>query len=174
MMKLLLLISISAFLVSAGTMHGQNQVATPDVPSASSPQDLHAIKITRSGSQRITEGAPAHFTGSVHVEPLFDPIDPSRTGGASVTFERGARTVWHTHPLGQTLIVTAGVGWIQQWGGSVEEIRKGDVVWIPPGTKHWHGATPTTSMTHTAITEKLDGNAVTWMEKVSDEEYRKR
>jgi quercetin dioxygenase-like cupin family protein len=173
-MKLLSLITISAFLVSAGTMHGRIQAAAPDLPSASSPQDLRAIKITRSGSQRITEGAAGHFTGTVHIEPLFDPIEPSRTVGATVTFEPGARTVWHTHPLGQTLIVTAGVGWIQQWRGSVEEIRKGDVVWIPAGTKHWHGATPTTSMTHTAITEELDGNAVTWMEKVSDEEYRKR
>lgn len=173
-MKLLSLITISAFLVSAGITQGQNQATAADVPPASSPQDLHAIKISRSGSQRITQGAAAHFTGSVHIQPLFDPIDPSRTVGASVTFEPGARTVWHTHPLGQTLIVTAGVGWIQQWGGSVQEIRKGDVVWIPAGTKHWHGAGPTTSMTHTAITEELDGNAVTWMEKVSDEEYRKR
>ncbi len=173
-MKLLSLITISAFLVSAGTVHGQSQTTAADVPSAFSPQDLHAIKITRGGSQRITEGAAAHFTGSVHIDPLFNPIDPSRTVGASVTFEPGARTVWHTHPLGQTLIVTAGVGWVQQWGRPIEEIRKGDVVWIPAGTKHWHGATPTTSMTHTAITEELDGNAVTWMEKVSDEEYRKR
>ena len=169
------LINISAFLflVAAGTMHGQNLAAVPDVAPASSLPDLHTIKITRSGSQRITEGAGGHFTGTVHIEPLFDPIKPSRTVGASVTFEPGARTVWHTHPLGQTLIVTAGVGWVQQWGGPVEEIRKGDVVWIPAGTKHWHGATPTTSMKHTAITEELDGNAVTWMEKVSGEEYRK-
>src|SRR4051794_30861548 len=173
-MKLLSLIFISAFLVSVGTMHGQNQTAAPDVSPASSLPDLHAIKITRSGSQRITQGAAAHFTGSVHIEPLFDPIDPSRTVGASVTFAPGARTVWHTHPLGQTLIVTAGLGWIQQWGGHIEEIRKGDIVWIPAGTKHWHGAAPTTSMTHTAIAEELDGNAVTWMEMVSDEEYGKR
>lgn len=147
-MKLLSLITISVFLVSVETMHGQNQTA-PDVTPASSLPDLHAIKITRSGSQRVTEGAAEHFSGTVHVQPLFDPIDPSRTVGASVTFEPGARTVWHTHPLGQTLIVTAGVGWIQQWGGSVEEIREGDVVWIPAGTKHWHGAAPTTSMRHT-------------------------
>lgn len=173
-MKLLSLITIFAIVVLGRTMHGQNQAAAPDVPSASSLQGLHSIKITRSGSQRITEGAAAHFTGSVHIEPLFDAIDPSRTVGASVTFEPGARTVWHTHPLGQTLIVTEGVGWIQQWGGPIEEIRKDDVVWIPPGTKHWHRATSTSSMTHTAITEELDGNAVTWMEKVSDEEYRKR
>lgn len=173
-MKPLSLISISAFVVSAGIIHGQIRALTPDVTSVSSPENLHAIEITRSHSQRITDGAAAHFTGSVHVQSLFDAIHPSRTVGASVTFEPGARTVWHTHPLGQTLIVTSGVGWIQQWGGSVEEIRKGDIVWIPAGTKHWHGAAPTTSMTHTAITEELNGNAVTWLEKVSDEEYRKR
>src|SRR4051794_16571400 len=171
-MKLLSLIFISAFLVSVGTMHGQNQTAAPDVSPASSLPDLHAIKITRSGSQRITQGAAAHFTGSVHIEPLFDPIDPSRTVGASVTFEPGARTVWHTHPLGQTLILTAGCGRAQRWGGPIEEIRPGDVVWFAPGEKHWHGAAPTTGMTHIAIQEKLDGKVVEWMEHVSDEEYK--
>jgi len=106
----------------------------------------------------------------VRIEPLFSVHDQSRAVGANVAFEPGARTVWHTHPLGQTLIVTAGVGWIQQWGGPIEEIRKSDVVWIPAGTKHWHGATPTTAMTHTAITEQLDGKVVEWLEKVSDEQ----
>jgi quercetin dioxygenase-like cupin family protein len=173
-MKLFTAIVISASLVPSGTAYTQTESVASGVPPASSLQDLHAIKITRSGSQKITTGTAAHFTGSVHIEPLFDPIDPSRTVGASVTFEPGARTVWHTHPLGQTLIVTAGVGWIQQWGGPIKEIRNGDVVWIPPGTKHWHGATPTSSMTHIAITEELDGRAVEWMEKVSDKQYRKR
>jgi quercetin dioxygenase-like cupin family protein len=173
-MKILSLIIISACLVSPRTLHGQNQAAAPNDSSASSLQDLHAIKITRSGSQTVTEGAATHFTGSVHIEPLFDANNPSRAVGASVTFEPGARTVWHTHSLGQTLIVTAGVGWIQQWGGPIEEIRKGDVVWIPPRTKHWHGATATNSMTHIAITEELNGNAVTWLERVSDEQYRNR
>lgn len=173
-MKLLSLIIILACLASPKTIHGQIEAVAPNVSSASSSSDLHAIKITRSGSQRVTEGAAIHFTGLVHIEPLFDANDPSRTVGASVTFEPGARTVWHTHPLGQTLIVTTGVGWIQQWGGPIEEIRKGDVVWIPPGTKHWHGATATNSMTHIAITEELNGNAVTWLERVSDEQYRNR
>ncbi len=173
-MKVLSLIIISACLVSPRTLHGQNQAAAPNVPSASSFQDWHAIKITRSGSQRVTEGAATHFTGTVHIESLFDANEPSRTVGATVTFEPGARTVWHTHPLGQKLIVTAGVGWIQQWGGPIEEIRKGDVVWIPPGAKHWHGATATNSMTHIAVTEELNGNVVTWLESVSDEQYRNR
>lgn len=173
-MKLLSIITISAFLVSVGTMQGQSQAAALDLPQASSLPDSHAVKIARSGSQRTTDGAAAHFTGLAHIEPLFDPLDPSRTVGASVTFEPGARTVWHTHPLGQTLIVTAGVGWIQQWGRPIEEIRQGDVVWIPAGTKHWHGATRTSSLTHIAITKELNGETVEWLEKVSDEEYRKQ
>ena len=105
--------------------------------------------------------------------PLFKANDLSRTSGSLVTFEPGARTAWHTHPLGQTLIVTAGFGWVQQWGGQIEEIRQGDVVWIPPGQKHWHGATATTGMTHIAIQEHLDGKTADWMEKVSDEQYRR-
>ncbi|MGA9315367.1 MAG: cupin domain-containing protein [Solirubrobacteraceae bacterium] len=120
--------------------------------------------------QKITAGPAEYFTGSVHIEPLFDVNDPSRTVAASVRFEPGARTVWHTHPLGQTLIITAGVGWIQQWRGPIEEIRKGDVVWIPAGAKHWHGAMPTSSTTHIAITEELNGKAVEWLEMVSDKQ----
>ena len=108
----------------------------------------------------------------MRIDPLFQAADPARVAGASVTFEPGARTAWHTHPLGQTLIVTSGCGWAQREGGPVEEIRPGDVVWFPPGEKHWHGATPTTAMTHIAIQEQLDGKAVDWMEKVSDEQYR--
>jgi quercetin dioxygenase-like cupin family protein len=108
----------------------------------------------------------------VRIDPLFQAPDPALVQGASVTFEPGARTAWHTHPLGQTLIVTGGCGWAQRWGGPTEEIRPGDVVWFPPGEKHWHGATPTTAMTHIAIQEKLDGKVVDWMEQVSDEQYR--
>jgi quercetin dioxygenase-like cupin family protein len=130
------------------------------------------LDIKRSGSQPSTRGSPEYFTGTVRIDPLFQPKDPARTAGLSVTFEPGAHTAWHTHPLGQTLIVTAGCGLVQRWGGPVEEIRPGDVVWIPPGEKHWHGATPTTAMTHIAIHEQLDGKTADWMEKVTDEQYR--
>jgi quercetin dioxygenase-like cupin family protein len=130
------------------------------------------MEITRSGSQPSDKGSPDYFTGSVRVDPLFRAPDPARVGGASVTFEPGARTAWHTHPLGQTLIVTAGRGWVQVWGGQTEEIFPGDVVWFPPDEKHWHGATPTTAMTHIAVQEALDGKNVEWMEKVSDEQYQ--
>jgi quercetin dioxygenase-like cupin family protein len=129
------------------------------------------MEIRRSGSQPSAEGPADYFTGAVRVDPLFQAPDPARVRGASVTFEPGARTAWHTHPLGQTLIVTSGRGWVQAWGGPVEEICPGDVVWFPPGEKHWHGATPTTAMTHIAIQEALDGKVVDWMEHVSDEQY---
>ena len=131
------------------------------------------IKITRSDSLQSNQGSAQYFTGSVQVQQLFPASDPSRTSGGKVTFEAGARSAWHTHPFGQILIVTEGTGWIQQWGGSIEEIRKGDVVWIPAGVKHWHGAAPNTAMTHIAIQEELNGKAVEWMEKVTDEQYRK-
>lgn len=130
------------------------------------------VEITRNGSQPSTEGSADYFTGSVRINPLFAAHDLSRVSGASVAFEPGARTAWHTHPLGQTLIVTAGVGWVQQWGSQIQEIKPGDVVWIPPGVKHWHGATATTAMTHTAIQEALNGSPVNWMEQVSDEQYQ--
>jgi quercetin dioxygenase-like cupin family protein len=131
------------------------------------------MEIKRIGSQPSAKGPPDYFTGTVRIDPLFQAPDPARASGGSVTFEPGARTAWHTHPLGQTLIVTAGCGWAQLWGGPIEEIRPGDVIWFPPGVKHWHGATPTTAMTHTAIQERLDGKVVDWMEKVSDEQYRR-
>ena len=115
---------------------------------------------------------PSNFTGTVRIDPLFPAPDPARALGVSVTFEPGARTAWHTHPLGQTLIVTTGCGLIQSWGGPIQRIRPGDVVWCPPGEKHWHGATATTAMTHIAIVEQLNGKTVDWMEKVSDEEYQ--
>jgi len=129
------------------------------------------MDIKRNGSQSSTKGPADWFTGAVRIDPLFQPNAPARTAGAKVTFEPGARTAWHTHPLGQTLIVTVGCGWVQREGGPIEEVRPGDVVWIPPGEKHWHGATSTTAMTHIAIHEQLDGKAVDWLEHVSDEEY---
>ena len=129
------------------------------------------MEIERCGSQASRTGPPDNFTGTVRIDPLFDAPEPRRVSGASVTFEPGARTAWHVHPLGQTLIVTAGCGWVQSWGGPVEEIRPGDVITCPPGEKHWHGATPTTAMTHIAIQEKLNGKVVEWLEKVSDEQY---
>jgi quercetin dioxygenase-like cupin family protein len=132
------------------------------------------MDIKRVGTQPSAKGPAEWFTGTVRVDPLFDRPDPARVLGGSVTFEPGARTAWHTHPLGQTLIVTAGCGWAQRWGGRIEEIRPGDVVWFSPGEKHWHGAAPTTAMTHTAIVEKLDGKSTDWMEKVTDEQYTGR
>lgn len=131
------------------------------------------MDIKRIGSQASGRGPEAWFTGTVRIDPLIQTSAPARVAGASVTFEPGARTAWHTHPLGQTLIVTAGCGWAQREGGPVEEIHPGDVVWFPPGEKHWHGATPTTAMTHIAIQEQLDGKAVDWLEKVSEEQYRR-
>jgi quercetin dioxygenase-like cupin family protein len=130
------------------------------------------MEIRRAGSRPSGKGPAAYFTGAVRVDPLFEAPDPGRVRGASVTFEPGARTAWHTHPLGQTLIVTSGLGWARRWDGPVEEIRPGDVVWFPPGEKHWHGATATTGMTHIALQEALDGKVVDWMEQVSDEQYR--
>jgi quercetin dioxygenase-like cupin family protein len=131
------------------------------------------MEIKRIGSQPSGKGPADWFTGVVRIDPLFDRTEPARVAGASVTFEPGARTAWHTHPLGQTLIVTAGCGRVQRLGGPVEEIHPGDVILFAPGEKHWHGAAATTAMTHIAIQEKLDGKAVEWMEKVSDEQYRK-
>src|SRR2546423_11328249 len=129
------------------------------------------MEVKRSGSQPYAKGPEEYFTGSVRIDSPFQGSTPARVGGAIVTFEPGARTAWHTHPLGQTLIVTAGCGWVQSEGGPKEEIHPGDVIWCPPNEKHWHGATPTTSMTHIAIVEALNGKTVEWMEKVSDEQY---
>jgi quercetin dioxygenase-like cupin family protein len=132
------------------------------------------MDIKRSGSQPSGKGPADYFTGAVRIDPLFEPHNPGRTFGATVTFEPGARTAWHTHPLGQILIVTAGCGLAQRWGDPIEEIRPGDVIWFPPGEKHWHGATATTAMTHIAIVELLDGKSADWMEQVTDEQYRGR
>ena len=131
------------------------------------------MTIKRVGSEPSTKGPADWFTGQVRIDALFQPQPPARAAGASVSFEPGARTAWHTHPLGQTLIVTAGCGWVQREGGPVEEIHPGDVVWFPPGEKHWHGATTITAMTHIAIQEALDGKMVEWLEQVSPGEYRK-
>jgi quercetin dioxygenase-like cupin family protein len=131
------------------------------------------MDIKRCGSQPSGKGPADWFTGAVRIDLQFKATEPARVAGAIVTFEPGARTAWHTHPLGQTLIVTTGCGWAQCWGGQVEEIRPGDVIWIPPGEKHWHGATPTTAITHVAIQEQLDGKAVDWLEKVTEEQYRR-
>ena len=131
------------------------------------------MQIKRSGSQPSAKGPADWFTGTVRIDPLFQGNSPARAFGASVTFEPGARTAWHTHPLGQTLIVTSGFGWAQVWGEPAQEIHPGDVVWFPPGEKHWHGASPTTAMTHIAVQEALDGKMVEWLEKVDDERYPK-
>ena len=131
------------------------------------------MDIKRNGSEPSKKGPDDWFTGTVRIDPLFQPSAPARASAASVTFEPGARTAWHTHPLGQTLIVTAGCGQAQRWGGQIEEIRPGDVVWFAPGEKHWHGAAPATAMTHIAIAEVLDGKVVDWMEHVTDEQYVK-
>jgi quercetin dioxygenase-like cupin family protein len=130
------------------------------------------MEIKPSGSQPSGKGPAENFTGVVRIDPLFQAPGPARAVAASVTFEPGARTAWHTHPLGQNLIVIFGCGLVQSWGGPIEKIRPGDVVWCPPGEKHWHGATPTTAVTHIAIQEQLDGKVVEWMEKVSDEQYK--
>ena len=131
------------------------------------------MEITRVGSQPSGKGPGDWFTGSVRIDPLFQPNDARRAAAASVTFEPGARTAWHTHPLGQILIVVSGCGWAQSEGGEVEEIHPGDIVWFAPNQRHWHGATPTTAMTHIAIQENLNGKVVDWMEKVTDEQYRR-
>jgi quercetin dioxygenase-like cupin family protein len=131
------------------------------------------MQITRVGSQPSNKGRAEYFTGNVRIDPLFQAPHPARTGAGSVTFEPGARTAWHTHPLGQTLLITSGVGWVQSEGGPVEEVRPGDVVWIAPGLKHWHGATPTTAMTHIAVNELLDGKNVDWLEHVTEAQYRR-
>jgi len=171
-------ISRRIFLKPAGAATAISLVAIPrikaDVRAAQQTKRKEFdMQIKRVGSQESMKGPENWFTGAVRVDPLFQAPAPARAGGASVTFEPGARTVWHTHPLGQTLIVTAGVGRIQCEGGPIEEIHPGDVVWFPSGLKHWHGASPTAAMTHIAIQELQDGKAVEWMEKVSDEQYRK-
>ena len=134
--------------------------------------DGQTLRITRAGSQPSAKGSADYFTGAVRVDPMFPATAPSRVSGGHVTFEPGARSAWHTHPVGQTLIITSGLGFVQQWGGPKQEVRAGDVVWFPPGIKHWHGASAATAMTHMAIQEVVDGKNVDWLEQVSDEQYR--
>jgi quercetin dioxygenase-like cupin family protein len=148
-------------------------LATSIAAASAFAQESRDIIVHRAGSQAPSIGAAENFKGAVRVEGRFQGRAPARVSGGTVTFEPGARTAWHTHPLGQTLIVTAGVGLVQHWGSAIQEIRSGDVVWIPPGVKHWHGATATMGVTHIAISEALDGKTVEWMEHVSDEQYRR-
>ena len=163
--SLIVLLPLCAHAGEGDTASGSS--ARPEPAGA----DSQAVTVARAGSQPSRSGPAEWFTGSVRIDMLFVPEEPSRVSGALVTFEPGARTAWHAHPLGQTLVVTAGCGWVQQWGGPIQVIRPGDVVRIPPGQKHWHGATATTGMSHIAIQEQRDGTAADWMEPVSDEQY---
>lgn len=158
-------------IASSSLLASVSPVEQAQAPSSNNAQ---TVEVRRNGSQPSTKGPAENFTGSVRIDPLFEAREPARASGARVTFEPGARTAWHTHPLGQTLIVTAGSGYVQQQGRPIQEIRPGDVVQIPPRVKHWHGATATTAMTHIALQEELNGKNVDWMEQVSDEQYRKR
>jgi quercetin dioxygenase-like cupin family protein len=164
-MKLLTATVTSLSLLASAATEANAQTAPTDASQA--------ISVTRVGTQPSAKGPAENFTGTVRVDSRFQGSAPARVGGGIVTFEPGAHTAWHTHPLGQTLIVTDGAGLVQHWDDPVQEIKPGDVVWIPPGVKHWHGATPTTGMSHIAIAEALDGKAVDWLEKVTDEQYRK-
>lgn len=146
-------------------------VALSLAASATFAEPEKAVAVTRAGTHPSTTGPSSNFTGAVRVDSRFSATPPAAVGGGTVTFEPGARTAWHTHPLGQTLIVTAGVGLVQHWDGEIQEIRPGDIAWIPPGVKHWHGASAATGMSHIAISETLDGKSVEWMEYVTDEQY---
>lgn len=165
------LIATGGLSVVAGTLTGGAQAQAPAIQVAT--PGSNAMRITRSGSQPSRKGPAEYFVGSVRVDSPFSTTAPARVGGATVTFEPGARTAWHTHPLGQTIIITTGNGWVQVQGGPKEEVRPGDIVWFPPGVRHWHGATAAIGMSHIAISEALDGKTVDWMEKVSDEDYGK-
>ena len=172
-MKLLTVTAISLLVLASAPARAADatQSGANDASAAASNEDSQTIRVVRSGSQRSREGPAEYFTGSARIDPLFVAEEPSRSSASYVTFEPGARTAWHTHPLGQVLIVTAGSGLVQHWGGPIQEFRAGDVVRIPPGVKHWHGAAPTSRMTHIAIQEQLGGKNVEWMEKVTDEQY---
>ena len=161
---------LASLVLSASPLHAQQAEGA----GMTTPSGERAIVVTRSEAQTSRQGPAENFTGSVRVDQLFQAGAPGRASGGRVTFEPGARTAWHRHPLGQTLIVTNGVGRVQRWGDPVDEIRPGDLVWIPAGQKHWHGAAPNSSMTHIAIAEQLDGKVVDWMEKVTDDQYRRR
>jgi quercetin dioxygenase-like cupin family protein len=167
------IMSLSLLTVASALASKERVTPVSNAPAAARSGESQKLTITRSGARTPSRGPEANFTGNVSVEPLFPMNSLSRTSGGSVPFEPGARSAWHTHPLGQILIVTAGTGWVQEWGGEKQEIRQGDVVWTPPGVKHWHGATATDRPTHIAIQETLDGKNVEWMEKVSDEQYHR-
>jgi quercetin dioxygenase-like cupin family protein len=166
-------LSRRGFLVTTGTVLAFPALCHSRAGAHAAATKEATMDITRVGSQPSARGPADWFTGMVRIDPLFQPHAPARAAGNSVTFEPAARTAWHTHPLGQILIITAGCGWVQRDGGPVEEVHPGDVVWFPPGEKHWHGATPTTALTHIAIQEGLDGKMVDWMEHVSNEQYRR-
>jgi len=172
-MKLLAATVMSLFLFASALAQTSRPgtASGSDTPPTAPSENSQTISITRNGSQPSTKGSIEYFTGAVRIDSRFQRSDPARVGGGIVTFEPGARTAWHTHPLGQTLIVTAGAGLIQQWGGPIQEIKQGDVAWIPPGVKHWHGATATTGMVHIAVAERLDGKTADWMDRVTDEQY---
>lgn len=161
-------------LIASATVSVAAMSSAVSASGQAAPTVASDMVVLTAGSQPSRPGPSENFTGSVRVDPLFTAQSPARTNGAFVTFEPGARSAWHTHPLGQTLIVTFGVGLVQRWGGPVIEVRAGDVVWFPPGQKHWHGAAETTPMTHIAVQEQLDAKTVDWLEKVSDEQYRAR
>jgi quercetin dioxygenase-like cupin family protein len=172
-MKLMIVPGLAFFLLASAASHTEGGGANSGSEPPQGGKARQAQTIARAGTQPSTKGPADYFTGNVRVDPLFAAKDSAPYSGGAVTFEPGARSAWHTHPTGQHLIVTSGVGWTQQWGGPVVEIREGDVVWCPPGVKHWHGAAPKTAMTHIALTGTLNGKNVEWMEKVSDEQYRK-
>ena len=163
---------LSAIMIGMFAMAGLHAQEAPAGKAGNANANPAQMLIARAGSQASTKGPAQNFTGSVRVDPLFGARAPSTVSGGAVTFEPGARSAWHSHPMGQVLIVTAGAGLIQQWGGVVEQIRPGDVIWTPPGVKHWHGAAPTTAVTHIAVQESANGKNVEWMEKVSDDQYR--
>jgi quercetin dioxygenase-like cupin family protein len=165
--RLFLKTALAASATTSAIVRGQF-----NLPTNRAHPHIMNLEITRNGSQPSNKGPSDWFTGSTRIDPLFAAKESARAAAALVTFEPGARTAWHTHPLGQTLIVTSGLGRVQREGGPVQEIRPGDVVWFPPGLKHWHGASPTTAMSHIAIQEHLNGKVVDWMEKVSDEDYK--
>ena len=160
-------------LAAAGGVAALAGAGVAEAQAPATHEGIRTMDIKRNGSRPSAKGPEAYFTGTVRVDPMFQAGEPVRVSGGHVTFEPGARSAWHTHPLGQTLIITSGLGWAQLEGGPIEEIRPGDVVWFPPGLKHWHGATPTTAMTHIAVTEFQNGKNVNWLEKVSDEQYRR-
>jgi quercetin dioxygenase-like cupin family protein len=164
-------VTLSLFALSSALASREGNTLASNAPTVTQSNPPQKMSITRSGTRTPSRGPEEYFTGNVSVEALFPANAPSRTSGGSVTFEPGARSAWHTHPLGQALIVTAGTGWVQQEGGEKQEIRPGDVVWTPPGVKHWHGATATNAMSHIAITNMVGGKNVDWMEQVSEEQY---